>query len=91
MLPGENEENPSARFDIDIPAMVREMPPPSPELEDPFLQVQVVTLLNPAVIKEEGSIRVRAVREGKSYKLGTIQVKTRLPDAPPPEKKEAAN
>jgi hypothetical protein len=88
-MPGDEADAPSAGIELDMPAMVRDFPPPGPDLDDPFLAVQAAFLFNPLEIKQEGLIEVRAIRDGKSYKLGGLRVRANA--IAPPETKEAAS
>jgi len=85
MMPGETAETAATQAEIDFPALMRDFPPPSPELDDPFLSIQMVFGFNPLEIKQEGIIDVRAIRDGKSYRLGALRVKSRPPAEPPTE------
>jgi hypothetical protein len=83
LLPGETEEKPSAKIDVDVPAMIRDLPPPNPEIEDPFLRLSAVFQFSALEIKQEGLLKVIALRDDKSYPLGYLSVKTKAPDDVP--------
>ena len=85
-MPGDEEA--SAKIDIDLLKATEALPPPPPELEDAFMGLQFSFVFSPLEIKKEGPIRVRAVKEGKSFKLGSLSVKRHPVE---PQQEEAAN
>lgn len=75
LLPGDGDDKPSARLGIDLPTIVDRLPPPPPELEDPFVQTQLTFTFNPLTIKEEGHIVVRAVRGDQVFKVRSLAIR----------------
>ncbi len=92
LMPGDSDDGPSARVDIDLQEVLENLPEAT-DIEDPFLTIQSVFIFNPLEIKTEGLITVRAVRDGKSYRLGRLRVKVNPTPAAPaqPPAEEAAN
>lgn len=88
-MPGDKDNEPSAQAEIDIPAIIRDIPQPAPDVDDPFLAVQLAFLFNPLELMQEGLIEVRAIRGDNSYRLGGLRV--RLKPTPTVTPKEAAN
>lgn len=86
-MPGDDEA--SATIEIDFSTATEALPPPPTHLDDAFIALQATFIFNPLEVKKEGTIRVRAVRDGKCYKLGSLTVKPH-PDMEP-QQKEAAN
>ena len=88
MMPGDDEA--SAKIELDLAKAAEAFPPPPDDGDgdDVFMGLQFTFVFNPLEIKKEGVIRVRAVREGKSFKLGSLSVK---PHPVEPQQEEAAN
>jgi hypothetical protein len=85
-LPGDDEV--SAKIELDLAKAVETFPPPPTASDDVFIGLQFAFVFSPLEIKKEGAIRVRAVREGKSFKLESLSVK---PHPVEPQQEEAAN
>ena len=86
-MPGDDDDKPSAQAQVLIEELVANLPPPSPDIDDPFIGLTMGFEFNPVEIKQEGQIFVSAVKAGKRYRLGGLRILSQ----PLPEMKEAAN
>ncbi|MGY4571522.1 hypothetical protein [Bradyrhizobium sp. USDA 3256] len=84
-MPGDDDDKPSARAEAFPSEVLSKLPAPAPDNDDPMLGIALAFEFSPLEIKREGRLRVSAVREGKRYGLGSLQVISR------PPQEEAAN
>lgn len=89
-LPGDDDDKPSMKAEVSLKELVEKLPPP-PDLEDPFVGVGMAFEFHPLELKREGRIQVSAVKAGKRYRMGSLQVISKPPVGKAAETKEAAN
>lgn len=91
LLPGDDDDKPSAQMEVNMPELLKSMPPPPESLDDPFVSFRTAFTFNPLFLNRDGHIKVRAVLADAYISLGAIKVISRPPVAANPDKKEAAN
>jgi len=94
-MPGDDDDKPTAQAQISFEELVRGLPPPPADVDDPIIGISMGFEFNPLEIKQEGRINVSAVKAGKRYRIGSLRVLSRptvtVRPGPSPEAKEAAN
>lgn len=85
-LPGDPEDQPSIEADLPPPDAMPVSADPNPSL----ITMRALFIVTPLLIKQEGRIRVRIVRQGITYRAGALYVRsapeqpTSSPSAPAP-------
>lgn len=75
-MPGDEDDKPSASVNIPVDIMKHPLePPPGIDISpDSRIQAQFLIDVEPCIIKQQGRITVRALRDGHRYLLGSIMV-----------------
>ncbi len=79
-FPGDPDDAPTHRFPIkpDILDGFRKQSP-EPDAEDPILTLRLDVLLSPALIKQEGHMKVRIIRGNTEIRMGALRVRAQPP------------
>jgi hypothetical protein len=76
-LPGDNEDHPSAQAEVSITKAKEENGQVQP---DHLVNIRAFIMLSPMTIKETGKIKVRAIRNNETIKLGTLRIDQVFPN-----------
>jgi len=73
-MPGDEDDKPTARTEINVEQNFAILPPAPPEVDDPIFGVNFGFEFNPLEVKREGRVLVSAVKAGKRYRLGSLKI-----------------